>query len=110
MLRRRARSIGLLLGLILLAVITSGIMYTRSVFGPPDWIEGTLGVMLGLFICSRPAAHLLDLLYQPHYSGPPKLWIWLTLNLLTLLVGVIVVFLGVMHFTRATVRHSDFWQ
>jgi len=104
----RTRSIGLLLGLILLAVIYSGIIYTRSVFAAPDCGEGTLGVILGLFICSRPAAYLLDLLYQSRYIGPPKLWIWLTLNLLTLLVGVIVVFLSVMHFTRATARHPYF--
>lgn len=103
MMRHRTRSIGLLLGLILLAAITSGIIHTRSVFAPSDWVEGTLGVMLGLFICSRPAAYLLDLLYQAHYTGPPKLWIWLTLNLLTLLAGVIVVFIGVMQFTRSTI-------
>jgi hypothetical protein len=103
--RHHTRSISLLLGLILLAAITSGMIYTRSVFAPPDWMEGTLGVILGLFICSRPAAYLLDLLYQSHYAGPPKLWIWLTLNLLTLLAGVIVVFLGIMQFTRSTIGH-----
>jgi hypothetical protein len=102
---RRKRSIGLLLGLILLAVITSGMIYTRSVFAPPDWLEGTLGVIAGLFICSRPTAYLLDLLYQSYYTGPPKLWIWLALNLLTLLAGVIVVFLGIMQFTRSTIGH-----
>ena len=84
-------------------MIYSGIIYTRSAFTQLDWVEGALGVMLGLFICSRPAAHLLDLLYRSHYAGPPKLWIWLSLNLLTLLVGVIVVFIGVMQFTRSTV-------
>ena len=72
-------------------------------FRTTDWVAGTLGVVLGLFICSRAAAHLLDLLYQSHYAGPPKLWIWLTLNLLTLLAGVIVVFIGVMQFTRSTI-------
>ncbi len=103
--RRSAWSISLLLGLILVALIYSGIMYTRSVFAPDDWGAGTIGVLLGLFICSRPAANLLDLLYRSHYSGPPSLWVWLTLNGLTLLAGVIVVFLGVMQFTRATVHH-----
>jgi hypothetical protein len=103
--RRSAWSIGLLLGLILVAVIYSGIIYTRSAFAPNNWVEGTLGVILGLFICSRPAANLLDLLYRSHYTGPPDLWIWLTLNLLTLLAGVIVVFLGVMQFTRSTVGY-----
>jgi len=100
--RRRTRSIGLLLGLILLAAITSGIIYIRPAFSA-NWIEGALGVILGLYICSRPAAYLVDLLYQPHYAGPPKLWIWLTLNLLTLLAGVIVIFLGIMQFTRSTI-------
>jgi hypothetical protein len=103
--RRSAWSIGLLLGLIVMAVVYSGIIYTRSASAPADWGEGTLGVILGLFICSRPAAYLLDLLYRSRYTGPPALWIWLTLNLLTLVAGVIVVFLGVMQFTRSTVGH-----
>jgi hypothetical protein len=102
---RRSLSIIMLLSLILLAVIYSGIIQSRPTFTAARWDEGVLGVMLGLFTCSRPAAHLLDLLYQSHYVGPPKLWIWVTLNLLTLLVGVIVVFIGVMQFTRATVGH-----
>jgi hypothetical protein len=101
--RRRTRSIGLLLSLIALAVIYSGIIYTRSVFAPTNWLEGAIGVILGLFICSRPAAYLLDWLYQSRYTGPPKLWIWLTLNSLTLLVGVSVIFLGIMQFTRSTI-------
>jgi len=103
--RRSPWSIGLLLGLILVGLIYSGIMYTRSAFAPDDWGAGTLGVLLGLFICSRPAAYLLDLLYQTRYVGPPKLWIWVMLNFLALLAGVIVVILGVMQFTRATARH-----
>jgi hypothetical protein len=102
---RRLRSIIMLLGLILAAVIYSGILYSRPTFAAARWDEGVLGVMLGLFTCSRPAAHLLDLLYQAHYAGPPKLWVWLALNLLALLVGVIVVFMGVMQFTRSTVGH-----
>ena len=101
--RHRALSICLLLGLILAALITSGIIYTRSAFASNDWVEGALGDMLGLFICSRAAAHLLDLLYRAHYSEPPKLWIWIALNLLTLLAGLILVFAGVMQFTRSTI-------
>ncbi len=103
--KRRSLSIVMLLGLILVAVIYSGIIYSRPAFTTIDWGEGVVGVMLGLFICSRPAAHLLDLLYRSHYAGPPNLWIWIALNLLTLLVGVIVVFIGVMQFTRSTVGH-----
>ena len=102
---RRTVSIVMLLGLILLALIYSGIIYSRPAFAAARWDEGVLGVLLGLFTCSRPAAHLLDLLYQSHYAGPPKLWIWLALNLLVLLVGVIVVFMGVMQFTQSTVGH-----
>ena len=102
---RRALSIIMLLSLILVALIYNGIIYTRPAFTTARWDEGVLGVMLGLFICSRPAAYLLDLLYRSHYAGPPKLWIWISLNLLTLLVGVIVVFIGVMQFTRSTVGH-----
>jgi hypothetical protein len=62
--RHRALSISLLLGLILAALIYSGIIYTHAAFASNDWVEGALGVMLGLFICSRPAAYLMDLLYR----------------------------------------------
>jgi hypothetical protein len=102
--RHRALSISLLLGLILAALITSGIIYTRSA-STTHWVAGALGVVLGLFICSRAAAHLLDLLYRSHYSGPPQLWVWIALNLLTLLAGLILVFAGVMQFTRSTIGH-----
>lgn len=100
--RRGWRSIALLLGLILLALGYGSIVYYHFELTRISRLDGMIGVMLGLFISSRPAANLLDLLYQSASDRHPgNLWIWLMLNVLTLLTGVIVVIIGAIQFTRA---------
>lgn len=65
--------------------------------------DGSIGVVLGLFICSRPAGHAIDLLFAPRgefqrlaagLSGVG----WLALNLLVLFVGWIVIVTGATRF------------
>jgi hypothetical protein len=62
-------------------------------------LDGFIGVALGLYICSRPAANTVDLLFAERYrlrlitSG----WAgfgWLALNLLVFFVGFEVIMLG----------------
>ena len=63
-----------------------------------DEVDGIIAVVLGLYICSHPAAHLVDLLFfrrgfRPKFSsGRPLLW--LALNLLVLWIGWFVIFVG----------------
>ncbi len=67
-------------------------------------VEGILGILLGLFICSIPAANLLDLLYdllgnRLQQDEGLRLVFWLLLNIIVLLVGWFVITLGATRFT-----------
>ena len=104
--RRSGYSIAILLGLILLALGYGGILTYHQTLTGSGRLDGMIGVMLGLFICARPAANLMDLLYQSasnrrHGLAVYDLWIWLLLNVFTLIVGLIVVIIGAIQFTRA---------
>jgi len=62
-------------------------------------LDGALSIVLGLFICSRPAANAIDLLFLERGaqrragSGWASIR-WLALNILTLVMGWIVIFIG----------------
>jgi cell division protein FtsX len=78
-------------------------------FWRPLWryhkVEGILGILLGLFICSIPAANLLDMLYdllgnRMQKQDGLRLIFWLVLNIIVLLVGWFIITLGATRFTR----------
>src|SRR5262245_31493939 len=65
--------------------------------------DGSIGVLLGLYICSHPAANGIDLLFLQrgalrratrHWSGIE----WLALNALVMLIGWIVLVVGAARF------------
>jgi hypothetical protein len=92
---RRYKTLGMV---VLLALLYGGWIYThRTITGIPR-LDGVIGVLLGLFICSRPAANMLDLLFAERRSQSSlSEWSslgWLGLNLLVLFVGWIVVTIG----------------
>jgi hypothetical protein len=68
-------------------------------------LDGTIGVLLGLYIGSHPAAHLLDLLYLPRgkrlelLSGEPGT-VWLIINVLVLIVGIFTIVVGANRFVQ----------
>ena len=75
--------------------------YTRLVDFPEDVTKGfyfVIGVLLGLFICSLPAANMLDLLFAARRSqSSSSEWALLGrlgLDLLVLFAGWIVVTIG----------------
>ncbi len=83
---------------VLLALLYGGWIHTqRTITGSPR-LDGIIGVLLGLFICSFPAANMLDLLFaarraQSSSSEWPLLG-WLGLNLLVLFAGWLVITIG----------------
>ena len=92
---RRYKTLGVV---VLLALLYGGWIYTqRTITGMPR-LDGVIGVLLGLFICSLPAANMLDLLFAARRSQSSSTeWAllgWLGLNLLVVLVGWIVVTIG----------------
>jgi hypothetical protein len=96
--QRRGRSFQTLLVMILLASAYGGWLYYQRTLTGTSRGDGIIGVLLGLYICSRPAANFLDLLFfargAHQVSSLPSTIVWLALNLLVLLIGWIVIFIG----------------
>ena len=101
---RRGRNSKWLLALILLAIAYSSLLNgPRTLTGTPT-LDGAVGVLLGLYICSHPAANAVDSLLfgrrGPHpVSSRQSTVVWLALNLLALLTGWLVLFIGATRFT-----------
>jgi hypothetical protein len=99
--RRKTRSLWML---ILIAAVY-GLWFDRHhrLTGNP-MVDGALSVLLGLYICSRPAGNAIDLLFfeRTAFHRIVSEWSsvkWLALNILTLLMGWFVIYLGTAHLT-----------
>jgi hypothetical protein len=95
--RRNGRFLWALTGV---APVYIGLMLLLPALTGNDTIDGSIGVLLGLYICSHPAANAIKLLfYQPQLlhqlkREPPGIR-WLALNILVLFVGWLVITIGV---------------
>lgn len=92
---------------VLLALIAAAALYSlwfaahRAVTGNPTF-DGALSVVLGLYICSRPAGNAIDLLFYERGTFRFSQWNslrWLVLNIVTLLMGWLVIYMGTTHLT-----------
>ncbi len=78
---------------------------TAAAQGPTghSWWDGVLGVVLGLFICSLPVRHFLDLLLYGRIevarsrSHRARAW-WIAANALVLGAGWLVIVVGATRF------------
>jgi hypothetical protein len=86
-------------GMVLLAIAYTGLLhYLHALTGIPV-LDGSMGVTLGLYICSHPAANAVDMLFFERYNlrQITSEWSgvgWLALNTLVLLAGWVVIFIG----------------
>jgi hypothetical protein len=96
--QHRGRNYKTLGVVVVLALFYGGWMHTQRTITGNNTLDGVIGVLLGLFICSRPAANLLDLLFVARSSqSSSSEWSslgWLVLNGLVLFVGWIVITIG----------------
>jgi hypothetical protein len=103
--RKGRHNYGMLGVMALLAVAYYVTIYFWRPLSTAHKVEGSIGILLGLFICSKPAANLLDLLFDllqnrfQRISGL-RLTLWLIFNFIILLVGWFVITLGATRFTR----------
>ena len=102
--RQYRRNTKLLWGLNFLAMVCSFWFYRRDTLTGNDTLDGTLSVILGLYICSRPAGNAIDLLFfeRTAFRRVISEWSsigWLALNILTLLMGWVVIYIGTSHLT-----------
>lgn len=85
--------------LVLLGIAFSSVLYYQVTLTGADNLDGIIAVLFGLYICSHPAANMVDLLFfrrggPLQFSSSRSVFLWLTLNILVLLIGWIVIFLG----------------
>jgi len=89
----------ILLVLGVLGIAYGSLLYSRSTLTGTNNLDGIIGVVLGLYICSHPAANLIDMLFYRRgicyqFSSRRSAFWWLTLNVLVLLVSGVVIFVG----------------
>jgi hypothetical protein len=97
-LRRHERNTRVLWEMILLALAYSSLLHYLPTLTGSSLLDGSIGVALGLYICSHPAANAIKMLFferdalrqMPEWS----VICWLALNLLVLLAGWMVIFAG----------------
>jgi hypothetical protein len=93
------RNIKALWALVLLGIAYTGLLYYQRTLTGKNDIDGIIGVLLGLYICSHPAANVVDLLFfgrgvRRQSSSRRSVVFWLALDMLVLLIGWIVIFVG----------------
>ena len=99
----RGRSSGVLCGFMLLALAYSAVLFTYGPLTGDASIDGAIGIVLGLYVCSHPAANVLDLLFVDggvvRRGSEERGITWYILNLLVLMAGWFVVWTGLTRFT-----------
>ncbi len=95
--RRRGHSINALLVVAACGIVYTGLLRFNSLTGI-EQVDGVVGVLLGLYVCSYPAAYLVDSLFFRRGGQDPFLarhsFLWFALNMLVLIIGSVVIFLG----------------
>jgi hypothetical protein len=97
--RTHGRNKTVLWGLIALAVAYGGVVRLLAPLTGIALLDGSIGVVLGLYICAHPAANAVNMLFfERDTLSRPTEWAtmrWLALNLVTLLTGWAVLFIGI---------------
>ncbi len=96
---RREVNAGALCALVLLGIAYSGLLHYQGTLIGTDTADGVLAVLFGLYICSHPAANLVNAFFfrRTGRRQDSSRWhtaFWLALNLFVLLVGWMVIFMG----------------
>jgi hypothetical protein len=102
--RWRRRNTGFLWGLILLVLAYSGLLHYLHTLTGVAMLDGSIGLALGLFICSHPAANAVNMLFferdRLRQLSEWSIVGWLALNLVVLLAGWLVIFDGIRRLIR----------
>jgi hypothetical protein len=97
--QRRGRNVMMLSVLVVLGIGYSSFLYYQGTLTGMNNVDGIIGVVLGLYICSHPAANLVDMLFyrrgiQYRFSSRRSAVFWLVLNVLVVLISGIAIFVG----------------
>jgi hypothetical protein len=104
--QRIVRNLPVLGILIMFACLYTGwVAYFGTLTGNTR-MDGSLGILFGLYVCSQPAANMLDMLLfmtadtREGITATRSGQFWLALNALTLLAGWVAIFSGAMRFVQ----------
>ena len=105
--QQHPRSLARLWLVALLGVVYAAIFILRPLLLGRPLLAGSIGVLLGLYICSHPAANGIDMLFlgrRGHYvdRSTQNETLWLLVNFLVLLVGLVVIIIGATRFSIPT--------
>jgi len=97
--QRSGYNIKKLWALILLGIAYSSLLYYQRTLTGANKVDGIIGVLLGLFICSHPVANVLDTFFfgrgtRRRFSSGWFVVFWLALNMIVFLIGWFVIFVG----------------
>lgn len=100
---KHKHSVGSLWVLVFLAIAVGTLFHYWTRLTGINELDGLIGVWLGLYICSRPAANFLEIIV---FHGDIRMWdslrqsavSWLALNMLVLLAGFILIMIGTTRF------------
>lgn len=100
----RRRSYTFLFVLILLAILYYGGLFYRHTLTGTNRLDGIIGVLLGLYIISQPAANLFDILFFERdilrqATSEWRVFGWILLNLLVIIVGWLLLVVATTRFT-----------
>jgi hypothetical protein len=99
----RGRSPAFLFGMIVLAAVYGWLVSYLGLTTGTVLLDGTIGVGLGLYICSHPVSNAIDLLFldhgiMRHGSQDAHGLAWYGLNLLVMVAGWLVCVIGLTLF------------
>ncbi len=102
--KRRSLNTGWLVGMIVLAAVYAALLYFGHTLTGTVRLDGIVGVVLGLFICSHPSANLVDVLIFGRILGRQGMSkrtyiLWWVLNFAVFVIGFIVIVSGTTRFT-----------
>jgi hypothetical protein len=101
--QRHKRNTPWLLAMIPLAIFYGVLLFELRTFTGQLQLDGIIGVVLGVYICSHPAANLVDRILFGRYlfpAGQARGWmaLWWGLNTLVMFAGLAVIFSGMTRF------------
>lgn len=95
---------GLLCTMVAVGVIHAAWLYTRHTITGSNFWDAVLGVLLGIYICSRPVGNLLDMLYTQNIRWTELKKragvLWLVMNFITTVTGWATIVLGATRMVR----------
>ncbi|MFN0073426.1 MAG: hypothetical protein ACKVVP_18240 [Chloroflexota bacterium] len=92
---------------VLISLIYGAILYLwQGVLGDAT-LDGAIGIVLGLYTCSHPAAYFLNLLFfeRGAVADDPNIptgWPWAGFNVVVMIIGWLVVVAGAMQMATST--------